>query len=114
MFLLMPLFALFLKVLYLRHRRYYMQHLAFALHFHSAAFLAVSIITALNLWAPAAAGYGNLLALAVPLHLLFGMKRFYGQGWPKTALKFILVSSAYMASSIVVLSLAFLLSLASL
>jgi|GEM_PF-149093 len=114
MFLLMPLFALFLKLLYLRHRRFYVQHLVFALHFHSAAFMAVSAITALNLWAPAAGGYGNLLALTVPLHLLLGMKRFYGQGWPKTALKFMLVSSAYMAASIVVLSLAFLLSLASL
>ncbi|MBC7881005.1 MAG: DUF3667 domain-containing protein, partial [Anaerolineae bacterium] len=38
-FVLLPIFALFLKLLYLRSKRYYAEHLIFALHYFSFVFL---------------------------------------------------------------------------
>jgi hypothetical protein len=49
MFCLMPLFALYLKVLYLGTGRRYGEHLLFALHANAFAFLVVGLITAIPL-----------------------------------------------------------------
>lgn len=39
MFFMIPVFALFLKLVYRRSRKYYTEHLIFSLHFHSFYFL---------------------------------------------------------------------------
>jgi len=39
LFFLIPIFALLLKLLYLPRKRYYSEHLIFALHYHSALFI---------------------------------------------------------------------------
>jgi hypothetical protein len=45
MFVLLPIFAMFLKLLYLRSKRFYAEHLIFALHFHSFGFLLLTADT---------------------------------------------------------------------
>src|ERR671932_514530 len=39
-----PLFALVLKLLYLGTRRYYVEHLVYALHIHTFVYVAVTVI----------------------------------------------------------------------
>ena len=115
MFLLLPLFALLLKLLYLRHRRYYVQHLVFSLHFHAFTFLVISAVIALHLWAgPSVTTYSDALGFAVPFYLFLGMKRFYGQGPAKTMAKFLLLSFSYLLIFTVGVAAAIMLSLASL
>jgi hypothetical protein len=48
MFLVVPVLAAFLKLLYLRRRRLYAEHLVFALHFHAMAFLLAAPVLWLN------------------------------------------------------------------
>lgn len=43
MFLLLPLFAFLLKLVYIRKKKYYYEHLIFSFHLHSALFLSILI-----------------------------------------------------------------------
>jgi hypothetical protein len=49
MFLLLPLFALILKLVYINKQRYYYEHLIYSFHVHSAIFLSI-LITMLFQW----------------------------------------------------------------
>jgi hypothetical protein len=97
MFVLMPLFALLLKMLYIRRRRYYMEHLVFTLHYHAFTFFILTLLTAASLsnwaWAQHLVAW---LWWTIPVYLLMGMKRFYGQRFGKTLLKFCMLSFAYV------------------
>lgn len=89
----MPLLALGLKILYIRRDVYFVEHLVFLLHTHAFSFLLVTL-------GMLSAGLfdiqlGCLLALALAVYIAFAMKRFYGQGWPKTLLKFVLIDGYY-------------------
>ncbi len=104
MFLLLPLFALLLKLLYIRSNRYYMEHLIVALHSHSfilqfsVLYLAVQALAASISW-PWLLSMIDWLATAVliwiPVYLLLCQKSYYQQPWGKTLLKFWLTSSVY-------------------
>ncbi|AOS96722.1 hypothetical protein AUP74_01262 [Microbulbifer aggregans] len=106
LFVLLPIFALILKPLYLFSKRLYMEHLIVALHSH--AFLSLSLLLlALVSVAEALAKAGppwlqSLLDytwLAVfwwmPIYLLLMQKRVYGQGWALTLGKFSLLGWIY-------------------
>jgi hypothetical protein len=103
MFVLLPLFALLLKLLYIRSERYYTEHLIVALHSHS--FILQFSVLYLALQALAAVSWPWLvqpiewLATAtliwIPTYLLLCQKFYYQQSWGKTLLKFWLTSSLY-------------------
>src|SRR5688572_17691870 len=103
---LLPLFALLLKVLYLFKRRLYMEHMVVALHSHAFLCLVLLLQSLLAMLEGAVAAPGGLLAGVfdwvetalwawIPLYLLLMQKRVYGQGWILTALKFGVVGFAY-------------------
>ena len=103
MFLLLPIYALFLKLLYVRSGRYYVEHLIYSLHLHSFVFLTLGAIFA---WLGAldALGYVpvvNDLVVAgwwfyFVLYPLLAMKRVYGQGWLKTSFKYFILGITYV------------------
>jgi hypothetical protein len=121
MFLLLPLFALLLKLLYIRRNRFYMEHLLLCLHSHSAIlhmFIAFILLTYLAHLSSAVVwlqqGLSNV-SLAVlwymPIYLLFSQKVFYAQRWTNTVLKFSIFSLAYLIFLSVALMFVFALSL---
>ncbi|MEM8598875.1 MAG: DUF3667 domain-containing protein [Bacteroidota bacterium] len=85
MFLLLPVFALVLKVVYLRRNWYYGEHLVFALHVHAFAF-GVFTLFALGAMTPLGGRAAWLLVL-IPLYVYLAQKHVYRQGWIKTAVK---------------------------
>ncbi|WP_159016990.1 DUF3667 domain-containing protein [Cognatiluteimonas profundi] len=106
LFVLLPVFALMLEILYVFKRRLYMEHLIVALHSH--AFLCLSLLLvflamALRQWlAPASGALHSLLGLVegvlfawMPLYLLLMQKRVYGQGWPMTLTKYAVLGLSY-------------------
>ncbi|MGN2253051.1 DUF3667 domain-containing protein [Frateuria sp. GZRe12] len=106
MVVMIPLFALLLKLFYFFRRRLYMEHLIVALHSHAFLFLALLLATLLGMLAgwlrphAAWAGHGvNYLQTAVllwmPAYLLVMQKRVYRQGWPMTLLKYWCVGWCY-------------------
>jgi hypothetical protein len=86
MFLLLPVFAGVLKLLYIRRRRFYAEHFVFLLHVHSFVFLLATVMLLLR---PLGAGWLEaLLTLWILVYIYLAMKRVYGQGWLKTFLKY--------------------------
>ena len=103
LFVLLPVFALMLKLAYVFKRRLYMEHLIVALHSHAflcLALLVAFLCTALGKAAPALDTPLNwiegLLFLWMPLYLLLMQKRVYAQGWAMTVLKYGVLGMSYM------------------
>lgn len=90
--LLVPLSALVFWLLYLRQKRYYVEHLVFCLHYNCFCFLSY--------------GFASLLPGEVPRivaflwavgYLLVAIKANYGENWLKSFLKFSVFGVAYVA-----------------
>jgi hypothetical protein len=106
LFVLMPLFALCLKLLYIRSGRGYLEHLVVALYSHAFmlvgllfVFLLIGLQAIPGLPAPVA-GLSALTAsltlfLFVPLYLLWMQKRVYAQSWIKTLTKYATLGLIY-------------------
>nr|WP_321358057.1 DUF3667 domain-containing protein [uncultured Draconibacterium sp.] len=95
-FLLLPLFALILKLIYIRRRHNYMRHLVFSIHIHSFIFLVMTAIIGLYLiFGENISTVSGILFLSVPLYIIIALKKFYGQSIGKVVLKFFALSFIY-------------------
>ena len=106
--LMMPALALLLKLLYIRRRRYFVEHLVFSFHYHAFAFIVFSIAFLffgsdifgavqseedINLGGHPAHIIALLLVL---IYLFMAMRRVYQQGFIKTFLKFYVLNVSYL------------------
>lgn len=97
-----PLFAFVLKLLYVFKRRFYIEHLIFALHTHAFVFLSTLIIIGIGLllnWklpGPLTPLVCTFLGFAVVINLLVAIRRVYRQNWFATLFKFALGSVIYL------------------
>ena len=119
LFVLVPLFALMLKLAFVFKRRLYMEHVVVALHSH--AFLSLDLLLVFGcmllqglvpdggLLDDALAWCIGLLVAWAPIYLLLMQKRVYAQGWPMTLLKYWALGTVYM----VLLSLAIVVAAAA-
>ncbi len=89
-FVMMPLFALILKLLYVRRKRFYVEHFVFALHVHAFAFLTLTMI--LLIPSPLV---GTLLLIWFLVYLFVALRRVYGQGVVRTLLKYFALGISY-------------------
>jgi hypothetical protein len=89
-FLLLPVFALLLKLLYVRRGRYYAEHVVFALHLH-AFFFVMFLMTLLPLWS----WFDWIPAIWIFLYTWLAMKRVYRQGWFRTTVKWWTLGVSY-------------------
>jgi hypothetical protein len=95
-----PLFAFILKALYIRQRRYYVEHLVYALHVHSFLYVAVIITSLLAMGAkqtvPVLSGWIiGLMSCAIVVQIFLSIRRVYRQGWFFTMVKFFLGGFVY-------------------
>ena len=97
-----PLFALVLKLLYIRRRIFYIDHLVYALHIHSFAYAGLMLIGFITLAVnrftpPLLAGWIiALLWIAFTVQIFLSIRRVYLQGWIKTFLKFWVGGALYL------------------
>ena len=96
--LLIPLLAIVLKLLYIRHPYYYMEHLVFAFHLHAFVFLLSGLVLlgTYSLAESDLSAFSANLALLSLVYIWLSMKRMYGQRIIKTSVKFVLFSMLYM------------------
>ncbi|MCF7221582.1 DUF3667 domain-containing protein [Marilutibacter chinensis] len=123
LFLLVPVFALLLKVAYLFKRRLYLEHLTIALYSHCFLLIALTVIflliglgeataTALP-WLSWLTGTAILaICMWMPLYLLLMQKRVYRQGWAMTLLKYLVIGYVYFFMLALAASLMFIATLA--
>jgi hypothetical protein len=124
LFVLMPIFALLLKIFYLFKRRLYMEHLVVALHSHSFLFLAILISLGLGALAGVSRGVpvlGFVMSslqiisfIWIPLYLLLMQRRVYAQNWVFTLFKFGVIGIVYTIMISLAVTAAALISLVTL
>ena len=96
LFLGVPLFALFLKIFYLRSDKFYVEHLIFSLHLHTWFFLVIMVGNGyLKLASLGPSWLDNVFGWAISLWGIWYFFRcfrvVYGQGRLKTAVKIVLL-----------------------
>jgi Protein of unknown function (DUF3667) len=117
LFVSLPLFALILKLLYVRRKRfYYEDHAIFSVYHYVFSFLLLLMVAGfsklndLTGWSFFGIMIG-LLFLAGGYYLYKSMRRFYQQGRGKTLLKFLLLNIAGFISLTILFALFLLLSI---
>ena len=98
MFLLLPLFALLLKIVYITSGRFYAEHLVLAVHNHSALFLIILLSALLEWLATITELYlGSTIVLAwLPLYMFLSLKKVFSETLPITLFKFTLLGLNYL------------------
>jgi hypothetical protein len=108
MFVLLPIVALLFKFWYLFAKKYYIEHLIFALHNHSFAFVMIVILilfSTLGAWIePDGEGRFSTftgwiftaIGIWIPVYFLISLKRVYQQGWGMTVAKYCLIGISYL------------------
>lgn len=108
MLIMLPFWALFLKLIYAFSGRFYLEHLGAALHTHAFLLLSLMLLTIISkgsAWATDLTGLPiiedvvdwaeNILIVWMVSYMLFTQKLFYGQGWLLTLTKFFLCGLVY-------------------
>jgi hypothetical protein len=95
-----PLFAFVLKILYLRQRRFYIEHLVYALHIHAFFYIAV-LLTAFGAMAAKQIAptlerpFIWLCVLAIVAQVFVSIRQVYRQSWVRTTFKFLFGGFVY-------------------
>ncbi len=106
MFILLPLFAVLLKVMFIFSKRLYMEHLTVALHSHSFIFIAIllsEVLDVLNDYLEPTystlASFTGVVAggilLWIPIYLFLMQRKVYKQGYFFTLVKFTIIATIY-------------------
>jgi hypothetical protein len=94
LFVFLPVFTLFLKLLYIRRKYTYIDHLVFVFHTQTIFFILLSVYFLIALF-----GATPQLWLFISLfliYLLIAMHKFYKQGYLKTLIKFSMLNFVYL------------------
>jgi hypothetical protein len=109
LFVLLPLMALVLKVLYPLSKRFYVEHLLFVVHYHAFVFLiltlqvlAARLSSLLRVPDTLNDVIGFAMAMYVPVYLYKALRRVYEQGRIFTIVKFLILTFAYFAGLIII------------
>lgn len=104
LFYLLPIFALLLKLLYIRRDFFYSEHLVFSIYYYNFFYLAGCVQMLVSL-IPGMDWLAQLIGLWIFFYMLFAMKRMYLQGWGKTIFKFLIFSFLFSCFALVALSI---------
>ena len=101
MFVLLPAFALWLKLAYRNRRMRYTEHLVFALHLHAFWFIALAFAL------PDSAWLTGIALIAMPVYAMLALKRVYGGRLGPRLVRAAVVSALYgLTLSLAMLGLA--------
>ena len=102
-FALVPLFGLFVALVYRNRRRRLPQHLWFALHVHAFGFVALTVAELATLTGiPTVMGLVSAVAaLSVPVYLVLAMHAVYGGRWLPTLGRAAAIGALYMTAMLV-------------
>jgi len=96
-FVLLPLFALLLKIVYFNKGRYYTEHLVLAVHNHCFIYISL-LISGLIESLPEnilSQILDSLILFWIPIYLFLSLKNTYDDGWIFSFIKFIVLGTSY-------------------
>jgi cation transport ATPase len=95
LFFLLPLFTLFVSLLYIRRKFNYTENLVFVFHVQTVFFLLLLLFIIIGRIAHSNSIVWIFLIIFM-IHLFMSMRQFYQQGRIKTLIKYIILNSAFM------------------
>ncbi len=113
-----PLFALVLKILYVRRHIFYIDHLIYALHIHTFAYTGIMLIVLATIGlnrvipGPIAGWTIALLWIAFLVQIFLSIRRVYRQGWFISIFKFFFGGFVYLIVLVLALAATFFLTVA--
>lgn len=99
LFFMLPLVTLFLKLLYIRRKVNFTEHLIFTFHAQTAFFIIFLIFMILDRYLKTDIGIPIFIILFM-VYLFIAMRRYYKQGFFKTFIKYMLLNLGYLFLSI--------------
>ena len=100
LFIFLPIFTLFLKLIYIRRKYTYMEHLVFVFNTQTVFFLLLIIFYLCSFFFKMD-NFGWIFALLFLFYLYKALRYFYEQGRTKTIIKYVLLNSYYMFLALV-------------
>src|SRR6266516_144743 len=113
-----PLFAFVLKILYIRRHIFYIDHLIYALHIHTFAYVGIMLIVLATIGlnrsipGPIAGWIIALLWIAFVVQIFLSICRVYRQGWFISIFKFLFGGFAYLIVLVSALAVTFFITVA--
>jgi len=109
-FLLLPLFAVYLGFFFKRKERHYLENIIFSLHYHSFYFVMGTVIL---LFDRLLRGDSDTLILIIiaAIYLFVAVKRFYNFSWLSTIWRFLGLATVYGISVAMILLISIILTL---
>ncbi len=95
MFLLLPLFALWLKLIYNWKRWYYTDHAIFSLHFHCFAFVVMFVALLLDRWLTNSDAFMGWALILIWVYLVFALRNTYSQSFRRSLAKAVALTIGY-------------------
>ena len=89
LFMLLPLFALLTKLLYVNRGYYYGEHVVYALHIHAFTFFVLLLFALMPGW------LGAVVSIAAAVYYLVALQRFFGGRWPMTFIRYTVIGVVY-------------------
>ncbi|CAM1349160.1 DUF3667 domain-containing protein [Tenacibaculum insulae] len=99
LFILLPLFTLFLRIIYIRRKFTYVEHLVFVFHTQTVFFLLFSVFYLIGYFKDSEFLLGIFLILFT-IYLFMAMKKFYKQGYFKTFIKYLMANFVFFLLAI--------------
>ncbi len=100
LFFLLPLFTLFVSLLYIRRKFNYTENLVFVFHVQTVFFLLLLLFIIIGRITHSDAIVWIFLIIFM-IHLFMAMRQFYQQGRLKTLIKYIILNSAFMVMALI-------------
>jgi len=99
--------AVILKLLYLRHGSFFIEHLLHISNFHSLGLLLASLLLLVHLFRnfENLGIYASIIILGSILYLFIGLKQYYNQGFVVTLIKMIAIAFGYIFGISIILSI---------
>jgi hypothetical protein len=115
LFISLPLFALILKLLYVRRKNFYFaDHGVFTIHLYIFSFILLLLVFILAEIGEKGVGIMNVLVILLIIwlfvYLYLAMRRFYGQSHLKTSVKFLITAMFSMLMMVILLAFFFFFS----
>jgi len=105
MFLLLPLFALFLMISFYRSKKFYVEHLIYSFHLHCFIFLFLTVIMIITFFMPPGPGWdsargwiGFAATCGITWYVLTSLRAVYHRSWWRTVFKMIGMGLMYLVA----------------
>ena len=112
-----PLFAFVLKLLYIRRRTFYIDHLVYALHIHTFAYVGIILIVSATIGlrrvipGSIAGWIVALLWITFLVQIFLSIRRVYRQGWFISIFKFLFGGFIYLLVLVAAVAATFFITL---